>query len=54
MHMQEAFEGMDVKKVELDITPKLCDTVLSLPIHPYMSDEEIEKVCEAVTAFTKR
>lgn len=54
MHMQEAFEGMDVKKVELDITKKLCDTVLSLPIHPYMSDEEIEKVCEAVTAFTKR
>ena len=54
MHMQEAFAGMDVKKAELDITEKLCNTVLSLPIHPYISDEELGKVCEAVTAFMTR
>lgn len=53
MHMQEAFSGMDVRKVELGVTEKLCDTVLSLPVHPYMDDEELEKVCEAVIDFIR-
>ena len=29
---------------------KLCDTVLSLPIHPYLTDEDIEKVVKAIKA----
>ena len=30
------------------ITEKLCKTVLSLPMHPYMKDEDFEKICSEV------
>lgn len=54
MHRQEAFAGLDVKKVNLNITENLCNSVLSLPIHPYMDDDEVEKVCEAVITFIEK
>lgn len=40
MHSQTAFK--DVKQyVECPVTEQLCDTVLALPMHPYMSEEQI-------------
>jgi dTDP-4-amino-4,6-dideoxygalactose transaminase len=30
------------------VATSLCERVLSLPLHPYMSDEEIETVCSAI------
>lgn len=45
MHMQQAFgPGMDYEP-DCSVTEKLCDTVLSLPMHPYLTDEDIETVC---------
>lgn len=39
MHSQTAFK--DVKQyVECPVTEQLCDTVLALPMHPYMSEEQ--------------
>lgn len=37
----------------LETTKKLCDTVLSLPMHPYVDDNEIEKVTECIKEFFK-
>lgn len=48
MHLQEAFNGSVVTIGMLDNTVKLCDTVLSLPVHPYLKDEDIEKVVEVI------
>jgi UDP-2-acetamido-2-deoxy-ribo-hexuluronate aminotransferase len=48
MHNQLAFEGFDTVAVPLDNTESLCDTVLSLPMHPYMTDEDIETVAASV------
>lgn len=44
MHTQKAF-GLD-ENYEFDCTNtnELCNTVLSLPMHPYLSDEEIRKI----------
>lgn len=46
MHTQGAFEGMDSASAECPVTDKLCKTVLSLPIHPYISEGNIELVVE--------
>ena len=50
MHCQTAFEGVN-NYVECPITEKLCDTVLSLPMHPYMEEKDIQKVCMNIKKF---
>lgn len=44
MHLQGAFEGTDSVAAECPVTEKLCKTVLSLPLDPYKTKEEIDFV----------
>lgn len=53
MHKQEAFEASLYNDDEYPVTNKLCQTVLSLPIHPYLKDEDVERVCSAIIDFLK-
>ena len=48
MHKQLAFGLDDNYDFDCSVTAKLCDMVLSLPMHPYLTDEEIEQVAQAV------
>lgn len=48
MHRQEAFAGYDYRDEDCPNTVKLCATVLSLPMHPYMTDEDIATVVNAI------
>ncbi len=50
MHKQDDFASYPYNDSEFSNTMKLCDTVLSLPIHPYLTDEDIEKVVKAIKA----
>ena len=36
---------------DVQITNKLCDTVLSLPMHPYLKEDEVSKVAKTVNEF---
>lgn len=47
MHMQKAFEN-NLHHYESDNTKLLCDTVLSLPMHPYLEDADINRVIDFV------
>lgn len=52
MHAQAAFK--DVKQyVECPVTERLCDTVLALPMHPYMSEEQITFVADNIKDLLK-
>lgn len=44
MHRQQAFADLNCSDAEYGNTIKLCDTVLSLPMHPYLEDSDVEKV----------
>lgn len=44
MHMQEAFAETDSSIADCPVTEKLCATVLSLPIDPYKTREEVDFV----------
>lgn len=44
MHRQQAFADLNYSDAEYGNTIKLCDTVLSLPMHPYLEDSDVEKV----------
>ena len=49
MHKQQAFAG-NKEYVECPITEKLCKTVLSLPMHPYINDE-VSEIYHAIAKF---
>lgn len=58
MHKQLAFglataDGACDYGFDCSTTESLCDTVLSLPMHPYLKEEEIRKVAEVVKENVK-
>ena len=44
MHGQGAFEGTDSAKADCPVTDRLCRTVLSLPMHPYLTEDTVVQV----------
>jgi len=48
MHRQGAFENTYSEKADCPVTEALCSSVLSLPIHPYMTREQVKTVVCAI------
>ena len=48
MHKQGAFAQSEYDDSDFEVTNKLCDTVLSLPMHPYLSEEDINRVIDII------
>lgn len=44
MHKQGAFNDLEYDEDDFEVTNELCDTVLSLPMHPYLSEEDIIEI----------
>lgn len=53
MHRQEAFAENAYDDAKFPNTIKLCDTVLSLPMHPYLTDEDIDTVVSKIKEVIK-
>ena len=51
MHLQTAFAPAD--PTLCPVATSLCQRVLSLPMHPYLSENDIDKICDAVRRGTK-
>lgn len=51
MHGQTAYKDLNYPADSNPVTQRICGTVLSLPIHPYITREDIEKVCKFVISF---
>ncbi|WP_294143621.1 DegT/DnrJ/EryC1/StrS aminotransferase family protein [uncultured Clostridium sp.] len=50
MHKQGAFAGLKQYQ-ECPVTEKLCDTVLSIPMHPYLEEVDITRITECIKSF---
>jgi len=48
MHLQSAFNN---SQLNCDVAERLCSTVLSLPIHPYIESSDIEYICSHLIAL---
>ena len=51
LHQQKAFAEMDsriINPLELNQSVQLSSEVLSLPMHPYVTDENLQTICESV------
>ena len=51
MHKQDAFLKYHYDDNNFLVSNKLCDTVLSLPMHPYLLDEDIIKITNIIKKF---
>lgn len=51
MHRQTAFRYLDPYVNECPTSDRLADTVLSLPIHPYLSEEDQDVICDIIKGF---
>lgn len=48
MHLQEAFGKENLGTGDFEVTNKLSATVLSLPIHPYITETDIDEVVQVI------
>jgi len=51
MHQQQAFAGMQLSEEQFPNTVTAANTVLSLPMHPYLSESEIDEICSVIMQF---
>lgn len=54
IHRLKVYDKYNLPDTDCPTTAMLCDTVLSLPIHPYITSREIEGVCNEISAFISR
>lgn len=51
LHAQEAFEYLGYKAEDFPVTEKLCQQVVSLPMHTELSEEQLQRITGAVIEF---
>jgi dTDP-4-amino-4,6-dideoxygalactose transaminase len=50
-HLQEAYQHLGYKKGDFPVAEELAGTIVSLPIWPGLTEEEVAYVCELVKVF---
>lgn len=53
MHRQGAFSDLEHIDEDFTVTNELVNVVLSLPMHPYLTIEEIDQVCAVIRSFCR-
>lgn len=53
LHLQTAYKYLGGKVGDLPVTESISDRVFSLPMHPYMSDSDINEVVDAIISYKK-
>ena len=53
LHDQSAYKHLGYKKGSSPVAEMLAECVLSLPIHPYIDEEDFELVCNQIKRFIK-
>lgn len=51
MHLQTAYHYLGYQKGDLPVCEDFSDRVFSVPMHPYLSEAEIEEICSRLCSF---
>ncbi len=54
MHRQTAFSYLNFDDNRCPVSDQLADTVISLPIHPYLNEKDQDLICQVVCDFLKK
>lgn len=50
IHMQQSYKDLGYSEVNCPVTAELCNKVLSLPVHPAVTNEDLEKIVNGVSS----
>jgi dTDP-4-amino-4,6-dideoxygalactose transaminase len=53
LHLQECFAGLGYRRGDLPMTESVCDRILSIPVQPMLTEDDIRYVASCVAEFTK-
>lgn len=48
LHIQKAFEDLGYAAEDMPVSMRLAQNIFSLPMHPYMTDEQVDEVCAVI------
>ncbi len=51
IHLQDAYRGRIQQSGNLEVTECLSERILSLPMHPYLTETEIYEICNKINSF---
>jgi len=51
MHKQGAFSDLNFNEEDFSVTDELCNIVLSLPMHPYLKEEDVDIICNKIKNY---
>ncbi len=51
LHFHEPYKGLAEGPGSLPVTERVCEEILSLPIHPHLTDDQVRYVAESVREF---
>jgi dTDP-4-amino-4,6-dideoxygalactose transaminase len=51
IHLQEAYQFLGYKSGDFPVSEKLCETVLSLPMHTELTEEQLKYITNAIKEF---
>ncbi len=54
MHAQKAFKGTRSERAKCPVTEALCESVLCLPMHPYLKEAEVSSISEALKSLLEQ
>ncbi len=54
LHLQPIYKDLNFRNGDLPVTEKLCKEVLSLPMYPYLKEEELEYITFTIEEFYKK
>ncbi|MGB3111869.1 MAG: DegT/DnrJ/EryC1/StrS family aminotransferase, partial [Candidatus Omnitrophota bacterium] len=54
LHLQPCYKGLGYAEGDFPVTEKACREVLSIPVYPELTDEQLAYVADAVSEFVKK
>ena len=48
LHLQKVFRGLGYQKGDFPIAEKISDQIFSIPMHPYLDQNQQDKILEAL------
>ena len=51
LHLQTAYAGFGYEKGDFPVAEEMSERIFSLPMHPYLEEKEIERICRIIAAI---
>ena len=51
LHLQPAYKNLGFKKGDFPVSEKLADEILSIPVYPELTDEQLNYIVDAIEQF---